>query len=106
MLCRRKADYQRYVCEFSAGTERKEAAEGALLAYKAASELAVSELEATHPVRLGLALNLSVFYYEIMDMPERASRLAKAAFDEAIAELDSLSEQHYKDSTLLMQVPH
>ena len=55
-------------------------------------------------IRLGLALNFSVFYYEILNSPERACRLAKAAFDDAIAELDTLSEESYKDSTLIMQL--
>jgi len=30
--------------------------------------------------------------------------LAKQAFDDAIAELDTLSEESYKDSTLIMQL--
>lgn len=34
----------------------------------------------------------------------RACHLAKQAFDEAIAELDSLNEESYKDSTLIMQL--
>ena len=55
-------------------------------------------------IRLGLALNFSVFYYEILNSPDRACRLAKAAFDDAIAELDTLSEESYKDSTLIMQL--
>ena len=55
-------------------------------------------------IRLGLALNFSVFYYEILNSAERACRLAKAAFDDAIAELDTLSEESYKDSTLIMQL--
>lgn len=33
-----------------------------------------------------------------------ADRLAKEAFDNAIAELDTLSEESYKDSTLIMQL--
>ena len=49
-------------------------------------------------------MNFSVFYYEILNSPERACRLAKAAFDDAIAELDTLSEESYKDSTLIMQL--
>jgi 14-3-3 protein epsilon len=49
-------------------------------------------------------LNFSVFYYEILNSPDRACHLAKQAFDDAIAELDSLSEESYRDSTLIMQL--
>ncbi|PNX75090.1 14-3-3-like protein d-like, partial [Trifolium pratense] len=69
-----------------------------------ASTAAETELPPTHPVRLGLALNFSVFYYEILNSPERACHLAKQAFDVAISELDSLNEESYKDSTLIMQL--
>lgn len=122
----RKGDYHRYLAEFATGNDRKEAAENSLMAYKAASDIAMTELPPTHPIRwefwlhtwlfsnfncffyhvirLGLALNFSVFYYEILNSPDRACRLAKAAFDDAIAELDTLSEESYKDSTLIMQL--
>jgi len=99
-----KGDYHRYLAEFAAGNGRKEAAENSLIAYKAASDIAVTELPPTHPIRLGLALNFSVFYYEILNSPDRACQLAKQAFDDAIAELDTLSEDSYKDSTLIMQL--
>ncbi|QPG77091.1 14-3-3 protein [Brettanomyces nanus] len=99
-----KGDYHRYLAEFATGDKRKEAADASLEAYKAASEVAVTELPPTHPIRLGLALNFSVFYYEIMNSPDRACHLAKQAFDDAIAELDTLSEESYKDSTLIMQL--
>jgi len=99
-----KGDYHRYLAEFATGNDRKEAAENSLIAYKSASEIAVTELPPTHPIRLGLALNFSVFYYEILNSPERACHLAKQAFDDAIAELDTLSEESYKDSTLIMQL--
>lgn len=99
-----KGDYYRYLAEFATGNDRKTSAENSLVAYKAASDNANSELPPTHPIRLGLALNFSVFYYEILNSPDRACRLAKAAFDDAIAELDTLSEESYKDSTLIMQL--
>jgi len=99
-----KGDYHRYLAEFASGNSRKEAAENSLIAYKAASDIAVTELPPTHPIRLGLALNFSVFYYEILNSPDRACQLAKQAFDDAIAELDTLSEDSYKDSTLIMQL--
>ncbi|ERM99975.1 14-3-3-like protein GF14 iota isoform X1 [Amborella trichopoda] len=99
-----KGDYYRYLAEFKTDHDRKEAADQSLRAYQAASNTANTDLASTHPIRLGLALNFSVFYYEIMNSPERACHLAKQAFDEAIAELDTLSEESYKDSTLIMQL--
>jgi len=99
-----KGDYHRYLAEFAQGDGRKEAAEHSLAAYKAASDIAVTELPPTHPIRLGLALNFSVFNYEILNSPDKACQLAKQAFDDAIAELDTLSEDSYKDSTLIMQL--
>ncbi|URE45956.1 hypothetical protein MUK42_25218 [Musa troglodytarum] len=99
-----KGDYHRYLAEFRTGSERKDAAENTLTAYKAAQDISLAELAPTHPIRLGLALNFSVFYYEILNSPDRACSLAKQAFDEAIAELDTLGEESYKDSTLIMQL--
>jgi hypothetical protein len=64
----------------------------------------LGQMQPTHPIRLGLALNFSVFYYEILNSPEKACHLAKQAFDDAIAELDTLNEDSYKDSTLIMQL--
>lgn len=72
-------------------------------AYKQATQTA-STLKATHPIRLGLALNYSVFYYEIVGSPDYACKLAKQAFDSAIAELDSLEEDEYRDSAAIMQL--
>ncbi|KAG6396587.1 hypothetical protein SASPL_142739 [Salvia splendens] len=99
-----KGDYYRYLAEFKTDEERKETAEQSLKGYEATSATASTELPSTHPIRLGLALNFSVFFYEIMNSPERACHLAKQAFDEAISELDTLSEESYKDSTLIMQL--
>ncbi|CAG8471152.1 32_t:CDS:2 [Diversispora eburnea] len=99
-----KGDYHRYLAEFATGERRNLSADKSLDAYKAASDVAVTELAPTHPIRLGLALNFSVFYYEILNSPDRACHLAKQAFDDAIAELDTLSEESYKDSTLIMQL--
>jgi len=99
-----RGDYLRYMAEFSTGNERKEAAEKSLIAYKNASDKATHDLTPTHPIRLGLALNFSVFYYEILNSPDRACKLAKQAFDDAVTELDGLPEESYKDSTLIMQL--
>lgn len=49
----RKGDYHRYLAEFATGNDRKDAAEQSLVAYKAASDIAMTELPPTHPIRLG-----------------------------------------------------
>ena len=66
--------------------------------------MASDKLSPTHPIRLGLALNYSVCFYEILKEPKKACDLAKKAFDEAISKLDQLDEASYKDSTLIMQL--
>jgi 14-3-3 protein epsilon len=96
-----KGDYHRYHAEVAAAEAQKDLA---LQAYQKASELANASLAPTHPVRLGLALNFSVFYYEILKAPEKGCALAKQAFDDAVAELDSLDDESYKESTLIMQL--
>lgn len=82
---RRKGDYYRYLAEIAVSDKRKEFANKCLEAYDYATDVAHAELTSTHPIRLGLALNFSCFYYEILEMPDRACHLAKTAFDDAIA---------------------
>jgi len=98
-----KGDYHRYLAESTSGETRQQSAANALEAYKAASEIAQT-LPPTNPIRLGLALNFSVFYYEIMNSSENAITLAKQAFDDAIEKLEQLTDESYKDSTLIMQL--
>ncbi|CAO2604934.1 14-3-3 protein theta [Lemmus lemmus] len=99
-----KGDYFRYLAEVACGDDRKQTIDNSQGAYQEAFDISKKEMQPTHPIRLGLALNFSVFYYEILNNPELACTLAKTAFDEAIAELDTLNEDSYKDSTLIMQL--
>jgi len=106
-----KGDYYRYLAEVASSDEKKEdVIEKSEQAYKEALRTThegingQGVMKPTHPIRLGLALNFSVFYYEIRTNHSEACTLAKAAFDEAIAELDTLNEDSYKDSTLIMQL--
>lgn len=46
-------------------------------AYQDAFEISKGKMQPTHPIRLGLALNFSVFYYEILNSPDKACSLAK-----------------------------
>jgi len=99
-----KADYYRYIAEFSVGDAKSKAAENARVAYQDASNVAEKDLAVTHPIRLGLALNYSVFQYEVLSNPDEACKMARTAFEDAIAELDNVAEDSYKDATLIMQL--
>eukprot|EP00347_Sterkiella_histriomuscorum_P003614 403363612 len=99
-----KGDYYRYIAEYAVAEKRNAAAQKALSSYQEAHEIAQKSLQTTHPVKLGLALNFSVFYYEIMQNPEKACKMARDAFDEAIADLDNVQDEYYKDATLIMQL--
>jgi len=95
-------DYYRYLSEFK--TESEEIKKNAEKFYREAMDVAEANLNETHPTRLGLALNFSVCYYEILKEPEKACDLAKKSFDAAIEKLDNLTDASYKDSTLIMQL--
>jgi len=99
-----KADYYRYIAEFTDGDAKAKAAENARGAYADAAAVAEKDLAVTHPIRLGLALNYSVFMYEVLSNPDEACKMARTAFEDAIAELDNVAEDSYKDSTLIMQL--
>jgi 14-3-3 protein beta/theta/zeta len=99
-----KGDYYRYLAEVAAAAKKAGVVEESEKSYQAALDIAKAQMQPTHPIRLGLALNYSVFFYEILNAPDRACHLAKQAFDDAIAELDTLNEDSYKDSTLIMQL--
>jgi len=94
-------DYYRYLAEsvVSKGYDLQAAS-----FYAQAYEVAKEKLEPTHPIRLGLALNYSVCFFEILKDKPKACELAKEAFDLAISKLDTLEEADYKDSTLIMQL--
>ncbi|XP_035659528.1 protein mono-ADP-ribosyltransferase PARP4-like [Branchiostoma floridae] len=82
---------------------KEKAIEHSLEFYTTAVETAKRELPPTHPTVLQSQLSVAMFYHDKLNMPEKACLVAKAAFDDAIAELDTLSEESYKDSTLIMQ---
>merc|ERR1712154_90415 len=99
-----KADYYRYIAEFRKDDTKAKASESARQAYEEAKTVADKDLAVTHPIRLGLALNYSVFLYEVLSNPDEACKMARTAFEDAIAELDNVAEDSYKDSTLIMQL--
>ena len=100
-----KGDYYRYICEFAQGQYKDESSKNAQENYQQALNIAEQALDSTHPSRIGLALNYSVFNYEILGQHASAIAIAQKAFDDGIANLENLTnEQAYKESTMILQL--
>ncbi|EPS71830.1 14-3-3 protein 9, partial [Genlisea aurea] len=102
-----KGDYYRYLAEFNTGSFKEEVADLSQKSYEVATESAEAELPPTNSVRLGVALNFSVFLYEIRNSSERACSIAKQAIDEAIASYDFdavMEDESNKDVNMILQL--
>lgn len=91
-----KADYYRYIAENVDGERKKEFADNSMASYNEAMEIAKG-LPISNPIRLGLALNFSVFYYEVFNNQETACSIAKETLDLAkkdLANIDEDDEEH------------
>ena len=97
-----KGDYYRYLAEF-AKDDFEVVTKESMKAYQEAHKIAQENLPVTHPVRLGLALNFSVFYYETLNDAEKATQLANQTFDDAIHELETLSDEDSRESRLILR---
>jgi len=93
-------DYYRYLAEFD---PKQYGPKGADF-YAKATTLAEAKLEATNPIRLGLALNYSVCFYEVLSQADKARAMAKAAFDAAADKLDTVTEASYKETVDILQL--
>ena len=87
------ADYYRYIAENASGERHREVSDSALQYYTKAHETAKESLDAWDPIRLGLALNFSVFYFEVMNNSSKACDLAKTALDDVSGKLEGLSHE-------------
>lgn len=94
-----KADYYRYIAENVEGEQKKTFADGSLKSYNEATE-AAKALSITNPIRLGLALNFSVFHYEVLGSQEEACNIARQTLDLAKKELAGIDEDddEHKDA--------
>ncbi|TVU02050.1 hypothetical protein EJB05_52416 [Eragrostis curvula] len=90
-----KGDYYRYLAEFKIQSEYSEVN---------ASNIAEINLSPAHPVRLGLALNVSVFYHDLLDSSDRALQLAKQAIEDAVPNLWLLDGDSYNQSSMILQL--
>jgi 14-3-3 protein epsilon len=99
-----KGDYYRYRAEFTSGQEQDKAGNQAERAYREAYDIAEKNIPISSSTRLGLALNFSVFYYEIKNQKEEACIIAKSAFEESMKILDDLERNKAKDTILIIQL--
>jgi len=101
-----KGDYNRYVAEYAQGELKQKVSDNALNAYKQASE-AAKNLSHIHPISLGLALNFSVFYYEVMNDHNTACEVAKTTLDAANKELPQNvdeDDEQYRDAMAIINL--
>merc|ERR1712194_540043 len=100
-----KADYSRYLCEFSTEDKWEKCCQNAHSYYQQASDLAETNLRPKDTLRLGVALNFSVLNYEIMNDANNAFSIAKKAFDTCLEDLSiNNKDDDYKDATTILQL--
>merc|ERR1719263_2755864 len=90
-------DYYRYVAESAAEDKVAQVRDGALKGYSSAQQHAQG-LNACNPIRLGLALNYSVFQYEVMNDHKKACELGESALTEALEKIDDVDEETFRDA--------
>ena len=104
-----KGDYYRYLAEVKEGDEtRTQDVKESQGAYEEAYLLSKQQMPPSHPIHLGLALNYSVFHYEILGQTEKACEIASSAFDLAVETQDEEglipSDDNHKDTMLILQL--
>lgn len=88
-----KADYYRYIAENTDADRKKLFSDKSLDSYNAAMDVA-EKLDITNPIRLGLALNFSVFYYEVIGDQDKACAIAKETIAKASEPLSAYDEDN------------
>lgn len=96
-------DYYRYVAESATADKLEEVKNGALEFYNKATE-ASKELGACNPIRLGLALNFSVFHFEVMNDHKKACELGENALQEALDKIDDCDEETFRDAKSIIEL--
>merc|ERR1711879_1040143 len=94
-------DYYRYIAENAKEDVLEDVKKKALKAYEDANEI---QLTPYNPIKLGLALNFSVFYYEVMKNHKAACELADTALQEALDKIDELEEEDFRDAKSIIEL--
>jgi len=94
-------DYYRYIAENAKDGLLEEVKNKALESYDQANNI---ELPPCNPIKLGLALNFSVFHYEVMKNHKAACELADKALQEALDKIDELEEDDFRDAKSIIEL--
>jgi hypothetical protein len=94
-------DYYRYIAETADGARLETVKQEALKAYTEAQQIG---LHACNPIKLGLALNFSVFYYEVMKDQKKACQLADESLQAALEKIDELDEESFRDAKSIIEL--
>merc|ERR1712154_320303 len=89
------------MAENAKGANLETVKSNALQAYKEAMEIS---LPPCSPIKLGLALNFSVFYYEAMKDSTKAVDLADDALQQALEKIDELEEDEFRDAKSIIEL--
>lgn len=77
---------------------------GALDFYNQALEVSNKDLEPCNPIRLGLALNFSVFHFEVMNDHKKAIELGETALQSALEKIDDCDEETFRDAKSIIEL--
>ena len=94
-------DYYRYISENAKDSKLEEVKQKALSAYSDANEIS---LPACNPIKLGLALNFSVFNSEVLKDHAKACELADSALQSALDKIDELEEDDFRDAKSIIEL--
>jgi hypothetical protein len=94
-------DYYRYIAENAKDSLLEQVKQNALKAYNEANQIA---LPPCNPIKLGLALNFSVFHYEVMKNHKAACELADRALQDALDKIDELEEDDFRDAKSIIEL--
>lgn len=94
-------DYYRYIAENAKGDQLESVKQNALKSYEEANQI---PLPPCNPIKLGLALNFSVFHYEVMKNHKAACELADQALQEALDKIDELEEDDFRDAKSIIEL--
>merc|ERR1711981_246443 len=94
-------DYYRYIAENAKDAKLEEVKSKALKAYEEANGI---DLPPCNPIKLGLALNFSVFHYEVMKNHKQACDIADKSLQEALDKIDELEEDDFRDAKSIIEL--